>query len=150
MGYVYVIRMQGTDYVKIGKADNVANRLMSIQTGNPYLLEIEHIKETDDPSDLESRLFHALKANRVRGEWFIVDKDYIKTIFREQVEKHHTERPLRDRTRLENFLVEIYNGKTIAIKADRKEIVGGMLKLYVNGCDRPVRVFKKHIWVSVK
>lgn len=67
MSNVYFIR--SGPLVKIGFADDVAARLVQLQTGNPYGLQLVAVL-TEVTSKLE-RVYHkALAEHRVRGEWF--------------------------------------------------------------------------------
>ena len=66
--HVYVIGAPGHRLVKIGKADDVRERLAALQIGSPYPLEILLMARVD------RRMEHALHArfrpHRRHGEWF--------------------------------------------------------------------------------
>lgn len=62
----YFIRQEGTPFLKIGKTGNIFNRFHTIQTGNPFLLEVIYVVE----ADIETEMHNALACRRVRGEWF--------------------------------------------------------------------------------
>lgn len=71
--YVYAIRMQGTEFVKIGISENVYNRLASLQTANPYPLVLEGVVEFSNRPDAvahETWLHSVLREYHARGEWF--------------------------------------------------------------------------------
>lgn len=55
--------------VKIGFADDVAARLVQLQTGNPYGLHLLAVLTGVD-AKLERTYHRALAEHRVRGEWF--------------------------------------------------------------------------------
>jgi hypothetical protein len=68
MEYLYLIQCHSL--TKIGIAKNVEDRLLMLQTGNPYSLAILRKFEVADASRLE-RVLHCRFADaRVRGEWF--------------------------------------------------------------------------------
>ncbi|WP_442809867.1 GIY-YIG nuclease family protein [Streptomyces sp. SR27] len=66
--FVYMIGEEGESVVKIGKANSPADRLPSLQTGNPTLLRILWVHEGD--RQLEGHLHAVFADYRVRGEWF--------------------------------------------------------------------------------
>lgn len=61
--YTYILKSH--DLYKIGKANNVQNRLRSIKTGNPYVELIQTIN-----GNYEKYLHHKYKEKRIIGEWF--------------------------------------------------------------------------------
>jgi hypothetical protein len=65
---VYFVR-SGTDGpIKIGKANNVRNRIAGLQTAHPWPL---HLLLVLPGSEVEERALHTeFKAARMRGEWF--------------------------------------------------------------------------------
>ena len=62
----YLVRKDGTNFIKIGKSINVKNRIQTLQTQNGTYLEILHIFNEDIESLLHSRFSHL----RTLGEWF--------------------------------------------------------------------------------
>lgn len=68
MGYIYVIRMTGTDYYKVGYAVNPARRMAMLQVGNPADLELVDYWEGTRLSEAEAH--QDLQEFHVRGEWF--------------------------------------------------------------------------------
>lgn len=77
---VYFIRIDGTDYVKIGRAVDVQKRLANLSVAHPMALEVVHtIKTANSTSDavLEKRLHAHLKTSRVRGEWFVLTNEQL-------------------------------------------------------------------------
>jgi DNA-binding CsgD family transcriptional regulator len=62
----YLIRVKGTDFIKIGAASDVEKRRRSLQTGCPYELEIVKIIDKDVEMELQEK-YHDY---HVRGEWY--------------------------------------------------------------------------------
>jgi hypothetical protein len=62
------IRAVGTEFVKIGKASSVGQRLKQMETGCPFDLHIEAV--ADWPDAEERRLHRHLEQSYVRGEWY--------------------------------------------------------------------------------
>lgn len=67
-GFVYVIAQVGTSRVKIGYTRNVASRLKTLQTSNPYKLEV--LWQTAGDMRLEETLHRRFAKHRTQGEWF--------------------------------------------------------------------------------
>ena len=68
---IYVIRAEGTDFVKVGYAKNsVYLRLSELQIGCPHVLTL--VAMNNGNLTLERQLHRKLKASglHVRGEWF--------------------------------------------------------------------------------
>jgi hypothetical protein len=72
-GHIYFIGLENSDLVKIGFATNLANRLETLQTGNP---EKMHFEESFlSYREAEKLLHRRFKADHVRGEWFRLSND---------------------------------------------------------------------------
>lgn len=56
------------EYIKIGRADNVAQRLSQLRAANPYDVELVYIVE--GAGDLEHSLHKQFKDRHHTGEWF--------------------------------------------------------------------------------
>lgn len=67
-GFVYLIR--GPKLHKIGKAENVENRLKQIEKDEGCELEVVHTIRSMDYTRAETRLHNKYKHLRRRGEWF--------------------------------------------------------------------------------
>lgn len=70
---VYFIEIEGTTYVKVGRAASPERRLSELSTAHPFVLKIRHVINTRDgyaDSTLEKRIHTYLKTHRLRGEWF--------------------------------------------------------------------------------
>lgn len=68
--YLYLIRMVGTDFVKIGRATNVQNRIDDFNVGNPYELEVVYTAKMFNFGKIEQRVHKAVSEKKVKGEWF--------------------------------------------------------------------------------
>ena len=71
--YVYFIT-DGNGHIKIGKADDVMERVAELQTGNPYKLSVilNVIMPTKTKAfNLERELHDKFKRFRLEGEWFM-------------------------------------------------------------------------------
>jgi hypothetical protein len=69
---VYIIRMCGTKYYKVGRSQNIRQRMKELQVGNPHKLElvcaiIPEYPHSVDEMELTVREGYSLKP--VRGEW---------------------------------------------------------------------------------
>lgn len=76
--YVYMIRCH--DLVKIGIAVDVNGRLMELQVGNPYELELLGCWRSEDAIRDEDLIHSHLDKYRVRGEWFKLPKEIMDRI----------------------------------------------------------------------
>ena len=85
--YVYFIT-DGHGHIKIGKADDVVQRLKELQTGNPYRLTVLLTVMLESPIyafELELELHKKFDEYRLEGEWFesepvlkLIDTDIVK------------------------------------------------------------------------
>lgn len=71
--FVYIIRVEGEDIVKVGVSSDPNGRLRQLLTGSPFSMKIEQVFRFDN-RDIAMRMeynFHKSKsAYRQRGEWF--------------------------------------------------------------------------------
>lgn len=67
--HVYFIRAVSGGPVKIGVSKSISDRLMELQTGNPYKLEVIHIIQNAGLKK-EKELHAKLSEYRMFGEWF--------------------------------------------------------------------------------
>ena len=74
---VYAIQGAG-NYVKIGKASNIAERIRDIQTNHPVPLKLLSVLSTD-PND-EKKFHRQLRKHRAQGEWFHLHAEVIKVL----------------------------------------------------------------------
>lgn len=72
--FVYFIKCcDKRGYIKIGTAKNVKDRIATLQTGNPYKLEILAIMKFTDKRkayNAEQKLHKIFRKYNVSGEWF--------------------------------------------------------------------------------
>lgn len=63
------------DWVKIGKTNDINQRLKGLATGSPYIYKVHKVVYTQDPYTLESTLHQIFAHLRGRGEWFQLKGD---------------------------------------------------------------------------
>lgn len=66
--FVYVLQARGDSPVKVGKANDVLNRIASLQTGNPRTIELVGLIVGSE--ELERAWHYELRKSRLVGEWF--------------------------------------------------------------------------------
>ena len=73
--FVYALR--SGNYIKIGVAKTVDQRVKTLQTGNPIKIEIEHLKKTNNVfAYIDEKILHKkFKKYHVMNEWYRIDKD---------------------------------------------------------------------------
>jgi hypothetical protein len=69
-GFVYFIRVLGTEYVKVGYSRDVLTRLSALQTGSPIVMQVELLSYSQDARSLEHSLHKRLRSRHVLREWF--------------------------------------------------------------------------------
>ncbi len=73
-GHVYVVKCGDKPYYKIGVTQSsVASRVATLQTGCPFKLHLVEAFWSYNAIDLETTIQEAFKANRVQGEWYLLD-----------------------------------------------------------------------------
>lgn len=70
MESLYLITSGFEGFIKIGIAKDVESRIASLQTGNPYELELLACFDFRDASFIEKALHQKCDENHVRGEWY--------------------------------------------------------------------------------
>lgn len=60
--------IEGAGRVKIGKAKDVPERLLALQTGSPVLLRV--LATAPNDNGIEHRVHFTQRARRLHGEWF--------------------------------------------------------------------------------
>ena len=82
--YLYIV--QSGAWFKIGYAENVSDRLVSLQSGNPMKLELYASYDFDTARFharyYESKLHEIFKRQRGISEWFLLSSDDLDTIHR--------------------------------------------------------------------
>lgn len=145
MGLLYLIRIEDTDYHKIGitSHDDLQQRLGSLQTSIPYTLIVLRAIDLDTPRTLETDLHTHLKQYRARGEWFLLATDKIQTIFDMFIAMHTIDLLLPNVEPVstsENGTVEASN--TLSRQTDEAVILE-LMALQSNGFNRAEA--RKHI-----
>lgn len=78
---VYFIRLAGTNVFKVGVSKNVPKRLTTLQSSNPYELELVAILKPFDiiAKEVETAFHQILKYHNchIRGEWFELNEKVI-------------------------------------------------------------------------
>lgn len=78
---VYAIQIEDQNYFKIGYTDNIEQRLMALQTGNPFRLIVYRRIETIFPREVERIIHSYLAGSEMKGEWFFVEPYVVDTAF---------------------------------------------------------------------
>ena len=87
MSYVYFILDETSNAIKIGKANDIHERLSGLQTGNPNELIVLHYikcKSVEDAFNLERDYHNKFNHIHTRGEWFQYDKELFQNFFIEE------------------------------------------------------------------
>lgn len=95
--YVYLILDSERNAIKIGKANNIEERLSDLQTGNPNKLEVlSYIpcKTEKQSEDLEKILHKKYSDLNILNEWFQYDKEAFKELIESGIE--FTAKPKRN------------------------------------------------------
>src|SRR5919109_4459900 len=82
-GYVYAIGIEGTTLVKIGRTQNVEQRLRALQTGIPYRLKVLKVYPCAEPQAIEQRMHALLKERCHVGEWFDFEVQGLDAVFQD-------------------------------------------------------------------
>lgn len=75
---VYVLKLKGKlSYCKIGKSSDFEQRYNTIQSYNPFDLDILAVKKTKFHDYIEKILHFEFKSKKIKGEWFDLSKQDI-------------------------------------------------------------------------
>lgn len=79
IGHVYLIAgsYNGKTMFKIGKANDIGQRLKTFEVRIPFDIELVFAIEVKSPSIIESKIHKAFSNSRVSGEWFDFDSDMV-------------------------------------------------------------------------
>jgi len=83
--FIYFIKGEGSEFVKIGKSDDIEYRIKTLQAGCPFLLKCICFYEAK--SQEEHRLHKLFKKDHYRGEWFYLSANIINFIKNKTKEK---------------------------------------------------------------
>jgi hypothetical protein len=78
--FVYLIRVVGTNSVKIGITTNLEQRLLSFHACNPFPLEVLYSQWYEYASVVEGDLHVKYASKNIHFEWFTLDDDDIEDI----------------------------------------------------------------------
>ena len=77
---IYFINMEGNmKMFKIGYTSNLNARLVSLQIGNPFLLQV-YKTIANVKKETETKLHCIFKKYHIRGEWFAITPDMIESV----------------------------------------------------------------------
>lgn len=77
---IYILNATNTNRYKIGITKDFNKRLSNLQTGSPFMFEIEAFYSTNKSRMIE-RLMHALLKNKnVGGEWFELTEEELRDV----------------------------------------------------------------------
>ena len=65
---VYALECKGL--YKIGKTDDLEKRVKSLETGNPFPMQVVHVIFTEQYHQVEGALHQMFAADRAKNEWF--------------------------------------------------------------------------------
>ena len=71
--YVYLVKEYNSEFYKIGRTNNLTQRLSTLQTGNPRRLILVDVIDCGDKQlsvDIEHELHELLSHVHIKGEWF--------------------------------------------------------------------------------
>lgn len=82
MGILYLVRIDGSNYHKIGITwkDTLDDRFYQLQNNLPFELIVLREYVFSDPYPIEQDLLGHLKTHKLRGEWFDIDTVEIQQI----------------------------------------------------------------------
>lgn len=80
IGYVYLLRIVGTDLYKIGVSTNPKRRVSDIASYLPYDLELLAMNQINKPYQLEQGLIDLYQSKRIKNEWFCLSIENAKEI----------------------------------------------------------------------
>ena len=72
-GYVYFVRMVGTDYLKVGYTRSIKRRMEELGRNIPMGLELLACDWSTEAKGLERAYHKEMKGRKVVGEWFRVE-----------------------------------------------------------------------------
>lgn len=93
MGYVYVMEVEGSPLLKIGKTGNIPRvRLGQIQCWIPFKITLLRVYPCDAHWAIERLLHKKLAGYRKMGEWFAIDVETIDQAFNDVQREFEEER----------------------------------------------------------
>jgi hypothetical protein len=92
---VYLLLDRKSNSIKIGKANDVEQRLSDLQVGNPNELEVLTVIPCNSEKhsiDVERQLHNDFKEYHMRGEWFRYDEEVFSEIIEKGIDFTHKKR----------------------------------------------------------
>lgn len=80
VGYIYVLKADGSDFYKIGKSKEYTDRIKKLRIQLPFKVGIYCVFKTTSTDEVERLIHDQWKENRVNGEWFKIDEDQIEQL----------------------------------------------------------------------
>ena len=77
---VYVIHAEGTDYYKVGIANDIQDRISRMQGSCPHGLTLVKTIACRNAAAKEKEMHSRLNQYRVRGEWFKLQPDQVQAL----------------------------------------------------------------------
>ena len=78
---VYLLRLKGTNYFKVGISMNVSNRITNLRGASPLPIELIAVQDQHRAPVVERAIHKALAAHHAQGEWFHCDQEQIESVF---------------------------------------------------------------------
>ena len=118
--YIYFIEQEKQNFVKIGFATNIKNRLGSLQTGSPYNLILRGYIKGD--RNFECELHLKFKNYNIGGEWFTLS-DEIKEFINNNCNKDYVDYNTNRRINIKTKSLTHYDN-------------GSFKKVYINNVEK--------------
>lgn len=79
--YLYLLGIAGTEFIKVGKTDNLKQRFSQYKLHNPQKLQLVRLFELDSKDcyavdKAEQAVLDQFMAYQVRGEWFSIPEEF--------------------------------------------------------------------------
>lgn len=79
-GFLYFIKLNGHDIYKIGVSSNIKRRLYDIDANSPFGVTLLNHYFFKNVYEMEEMIHDNLKDNKLRKEWFKLDKEHLKLL----------------------------------------------------------------------
>lgn len=68
--YIYILKQENSNIIKIGVTNDIKKRLKSVQTGNPNKIRVYHYEERNNAYEIEAFLKRKFVEYKREGEWY--------------------------------------------------------------------------------
>ena len=68
--YIYILKQEDSNIIKIGVTNNINKRLKSVQTGNPSKISVYYYEERNNAYKIEAYLKKKFVKYKKEGEWY--------------------------------------------------------------------------------